>query len=157
MLEVIQKVTRCQQVYIVSYSLIKSYFSDEHISTFNRSTESRPHSSKSVQLAWLVSFFSKQFQNTVPNSARMHNLASLLSKFSKQFRLRKHRFIQHHNAPFSFLAFTFFSAVPTSKPPFQIASECTSFSLCFPNFLSSSNFLKIIQIAPECTVLCSYF
>ena len=63
------KYTRCQQLYVISYSLIKSYFSDEHFLTFSSSPESRrPHSLKSVQ---------------------MHHLASLLSKFSKQFQLPK--------------------------------------------------------------------
>ena len=49
------KAMRCQQLYVVSYSLIKSYFSDAHISTFNSSLESRrPHSSKSVRIHHLA-------------------------------------------------------------------------------------------------------
>ena len=102
-----------------------SYFSDEHISTYNSSPESRrPHSSK---------------------SARMHHLASLVSKFSKQFQLPKHRFKKRPNALFSFLAFKMFKAVPTFKPPFQIASECTIQLPCFQNVLSSSNFHNTVS------------
>jgi len=41
MLEVIKKTTRYQQLNVISYSLINSYLSDEHISTFNSSPESR--------------------------------------------------------------------------------------------------------------------
>ena len=93
MLEV-KKATRCHQLYVISYGLIKSYFSNEHPYTFNSFPESRrPHSSKSV---------------------RMHHLASLVSKFSKPFQLPKHRFKQRQDAPFSFLDFKIFSAVPTS-------------------------------------------
>ena len=60
MLEEIQKATECQQLYVISYSLIKSYFSDEHISTFNSSPDSRrPRSSKNVRMHHLASLFSK--------------------------------------------------------------------------------------------------
>jgi len=90
--------TRCQKLYVVPYSLIKSYLSEEHISTFNSSPESRrTNSSKSVwmhHLASLLPNFSKQFQrpNHRSNSFRMHHLASFLLTFSEQFRLPKHRF-----------------------------------------------------------------
>ena len=95
------------------------------ISTFNSSPESRrPHSSKSV---------------------RMHHLASLVSNCSKQFQLPNHRFKQRPNASTSFLAFKIFSAVPTSRASFQIASECTIHRPSFQHFLSSSNFLKIVS------------
>ena len=110
-----------------------SYFSDEHISTYNSSPESRrPHSSK---------------------SARMHHLASLVSKLSKQFQLSKHRFKQHQNASTSFLAFKMFLAVPTFKTSFQIASECTIFLLVFNIFSAVLTSLKLFKIAPECTVV----
>ena len=99
---------RCPQPNVISYSLIKSYFSDEHISTFNSSPVSRrPHSSKSV---------------------RMHHLASLVSKYSKQLQLPKHCFKQFcllqtirvwgafltSSEFLVLLASKMFSAVPTS-------------------------------------------
>jgi len=60
MLEEIQKATRCQQLNAVLYILIKSYFSDEHISTSNSSPERRrPCSSKNVRMHHLASLFSK--------------------------------------------------------------------------------------------------
>ena len=136
--------------------LIKSYFSDEHISTFNSSPESRrPHSSESV---------------------RLHHLASLLSKCSKQFQPLKHRFKQRQNAPFSFLRFKFkqfelpnhrsnsvrmhqlaslrstCSAVPTSKPLFQIAPECIVYVLAFNIFSAVPTSRTSFQIASECTI-----
>ena len=70
MLEV-KKATRCHQLYVISYGLIKSYFSDEHPYTFNSFPESRrPHSSKSIL---------------------MYHLTSLLPTFYKQIQLPKHR------------------------------------------------------------------
>ena len=120
-----KKATGYQQLYIVSYSLIKSYFSDEHISTFNSSpVKCRPHSSKSV---------------------RMHHLPSLVSFFSQKFQFPKHLFKQHQNAPFSFLSFKIFYAVLTAQTPFQIAPECTIQFPCFQNFLSSSDFQTIVS------------
>mgnify|MGYP000029459421 CR=1 FL=1 len=90
----------------------------------------RPHSSKSVRmqyLAFLVSnvLSSSNFQTAVSKSVRMHQLASLLSKFAQQFQLPKSCFKQRQNAPVCVLAFKFFSAVPTSRTSFQIASVCT--------------------------------
>ena len=61
---------KCQQRYAVWYSLIKSYFSDDHIPTFSSPKSRRPYS--------LERF-------------RMHILASLLSNFSKQFKHLKHQ------------------------------------------------------------------
>jgi len=40
-------------------------------------------------------------------------LLRVMSKCSKQFQLPKHRFKYRQNAPFCFLAFKTFSAVPT--------------------------------------------
>ena len=49
---------------ILSYSLIMSYFSDEHISTFNISPESRrTHSPKSVRVHHLTSLVSNAGKN----------------------------------------------------------------------------------------------
>ena len=76
---------------------------------------------------------SSNFQNIVSNSARMLHFVSLLLNFSQQFLLQEHRFKQCHNALFYPLDVNFFSAVPTSNTPFQIAPECTILlcQLCF--------------------------
>ena len=111
------------------------------------------NSARMHHLASLISNCSKQFQRTNhrSNSARMNHLASLLLNFSQQFHLSKQHFEKRQNASFSFDAFpifsaiffikivlnsarihhfaslllNFFSAVPTSRTSFEIASECT--------------------------------
>ena len=117
MLEVIKKQLDANKftLYRIVYY---SYFSDEHISTFNSSPVSRrPHSSKSVwmhHLASLVSNFLSRsnFQNNISNSTRLLHFASLLLKFSQQFKL--------------------------PKTSFQIASQCTIYRPRFQTLLSSS-------------------
>ena len=124
------KYTRSQQLYVISYSLIKSYFSDEHFLTFSSSPESRrPHSLKSVQ---------------------MHHLASLLSTFSKQFQLPKDCFKQRQNASLLFLSsYNFKNIVSNSVRVhhtlsliFLLSSECIFYCPCFQHFLIRFNFQK---------------
>ena len=86
----------------------------------------------------------------------MNHTSSLISKFSQQFQLPKNRFKERQNAPFCVFAFNFFSAVPSSKPPFQIASECTIHRPWFQYVLRCSNFrIVFVLIASECTIYCT--
>ena len=54
----------------------------------------------------------------------MHHFASLLLKLSQQLKLQEHHFKKRPNVPFIGHYFKTFSAIPTSKTSFQIASEC---------------------------------
>ena len=90
-----KKVTRCKQLFVVLYWLIKSYVSDEHISTFNG--------------------FLKVVDHIRRKFVRRHHLASLVLICFKQFQLPKHRFKQRQNTPFCVFAFNMFSSFSTSR------------------------------------------
>ena len=127
---------KCQQRYAVWYSLIKSYFSDDHIPTFSSPKSRRPYSLERFRmhiLASLLSNFSKQFkhlkhqpflsssnvQNSVSHSVRVNNFKPVLSK----------RFLSSSNLQ---------NIVSNSARMLHFAS-------LFWIFLSSSNFKNIVS------------
>ena len=113
------KATRCQQVYVVSYSLLQLLFRHSIAPLKVVDHILRKASQCTIQLPWFQNVLSSSnVQNTVSNNIRMHHTSSLISKFSQQFQLPKNRFKERQNAPFCVFAFNFFSAVPTSRTSF---------------------------------------
>ena len=134
MLEEIKKQRNANNV---TFSLIKSYFSDEHIPTFTSSPKSRrPYS--------LERF-------------RMHILASLLSKFSKQFKHLKHQpFLSSSNVQnivshivrvnnFKPVLSKRFLSSSNLKNIVSNSARMLHFASLFWIFLSSSNFKNIVS------------
>ena len=86
----------------------------------------RKASEWTIMLPWFQNVLSSSnFRKIVSNSARVHHFVSLL--------------------------FQMFSAVPTTRTTFQIASECTIYCPCFQHFLIFFHFQKH-QNAPFCVL-----